>query len=57
MGLKHRIESELRMSGWPALAHGTDRRLRALHDAVIKLAREVDNLNDDIERLKRNRAA
>jgi hypothetical protein len=45
------------MSGWPALAHGTDRRLRALHDAVIKLAREVDNLNDDIERLKRNRAA
>ena len=54
MYLRRRIETSLRVAGWSPF--GTDRRLKALHDAVIALAREIDNLTDEIEQLKRRAA-
>jgi len=57
MGIQRRIETDLRIKGWSGVAHGLDRRLVGLHDAVIRLAREVDILTDEVERLKRKRAA
>jgi hypothetical protein len=57
MGIRTRIASDLRAKGWPVVPQGIDRRLMGLHDAVVKLAREVDNLTDEVEQLKRKRAA
>jgi hypothetical protein len=52
VSLRHRIETSLRTNGWSAFGQ-SERKLQALHDSVIQLAREVDNLTDEIERLKR----
>jgi hypothetical protein len=55
MGIRSRIESRLRTSGLSAFE--SDRKLKALHEAVIQLAREVDNLTDEVTRLKTKLAA
>jgi hypothetical protein len=55
MSIKWRIESKLRMGGWSRFEN--DRKLKALHDAVVELAREVEDLTDEVARLKRKLAA
>jgi hypothetical protein len=50
--LRHHIETQLRVNGWSRFDR-SDRKLNALHDAVIRILREVDNLSDEVARLKR----
>ena len=63
MSIRHRIENRLRLRGWggfppqrhdlPGRIEANERKAVALRETLLDLAREVDGLTEELERLRR----